>query len=111
MNAQDAQSTLRDILKGPTAQVFAVSRETRENAAGIVEYFDFYSFRVEPDGLVPIRLTGLIARALDWRYDDRREAIVTVGVGLNRAVECLEKLQWTLWPETRHKNTMRIATL
>lgn len=89
---QKALAYLREYLQ-PGSTVWSVWRGT--SASGMTRWFDFYAIQDNE----PLRLTYLMCTAMDYSYDNRREALKTGGCGMDMAWQAVYQLGCHLWPD------------
>lgn len=92
----EALTELREILK-PGDTLFTVLRH--KSSTGMYRAIDVYKFEAEPNGQIgPRWLSRLIARALDWRFDQRYDALGVPGAGMDMGFHVVNSLSHALYP-------------
>ena len=92
----EAIARLREILK-PGDTVYTVVRHV--SASGMSRVIDLYHFGIYDGKVQKSWLSGFVATALGWSFDEKRGALRVQGCGMDMGFHVVSTLSRVLFPE------------
>ena len=108
----EAQAELKELFtKYQTKTVFVVQRSV--SRSGMSRALDLYilpsynaenSVTFKNEQIYPLRITYLVAQALQWTYSDKHDALLLTGCGMDMHFHTVYSLSSVLFPELSTSN-------